>query len=152
MMQRLQYTIEIDAAADKVVAMMLGKDTYSQWTAAFNPTSTFEGGWNKGDKIYFIGTSKEGKKEGMVSEIAEHIPNRFVSIRHYGILDGENEITEGPAVEKWAGGYENYTFTETSNGTKLTVDVDVTEEFIPYFNDTYPKALEKLKEICEKSF
>ena len=150
-MQKLQYTIEIEAGPGKVSELMLGKDTYRQWTSAFNPTSDFEGGWNKGDKIYFTGISKEGKKEGMVAEIAEHIPNRFVSIRHYGILDGDKEITEGPAVEKWAGGNENYTFTGTPAGTKVTVDVDVTEEFIPYFNDTYPKALQKLKELCENS-
>lgn len=148
-MQKLQYHINISAPAAKVAETMLGKDTYSQWTSVFNPTSYFEGGWNKGDKIYFIGLNKEGKKEGMVSEIAEHIPNRFVSIRHYGIYNNGEEITEGPEVEKWAGGNENYTFTENNGSTTVTVDVDVTDEFTGYFNDTFPKALQKLKEICE---
>ncbi len=148
-MQKLQYHINISAPAAKVAETMLGKDTYSQWTSVFNPTSYFEGGWNKGDKIYFIGLNKEGKKEGMVSEIAEHIPNQFVSIRHYGIYNDGEEITEGPEVEKWAGGNENYTFTESNGNTTVTVDVDVTDEFTGYFNDTFPKALQKLKEICE---
>lgn len=148
-MKRLQYKIDIQSPASKVAEIMLGKDTFRLWTAAFNPTSDFEGGWNKGDKIYFTGISKEGKKEGMVAEIAEHIPGRFVSIRHYGILDGDREITEGEQVEKWAGGQENYTFEEKEGITTVTVDVDVTDEHIDYFNDTYPKALDKLKALCE---
>lgn len=39
-----------------------------------------------------------------------------------------------------------------NNGTtKITVELDITEDFLDYMNQTYPKALHKLKEICEKS-
>jgi hypothetical protein len=34
--------------------------------------------------------------------------------------------------------------------TTVTVDLDTTEDFIDYMNETYPKALDKLKELCEK--
>lgn len=85
----------------------------------------------------------------MVSKIAENIPNQFVSIRHYGLVQANVEITEGPEVEKWANGFENYSF-EVNNGiTKVTVDLDMTEEFMDFMNETYPKALDKLKELCE---
>ncbi|UFH34640.1 hypothetical protein [Flavobacterium acetivorans] len=91
----------------------------------------------------------------MVSKIAENIPNRFVSIQHYGLLKADKEITEGPEVEKWANGFENYTFQENNGpdsyrGTIIIVDLDTTEDFVGYMNETYPKALDKLKEICEK--
>ena len=130
-MQKLQFKKDIKASAEKVYNIMLGIDkieTYNQWTSEFNPTSTYEGSWEKGSKIYFIGTEDDGKKGGMVSEIADNIPSRFVSIRHYGFLDGENEITEGDEVEKWAGGLENYSFRENNGVTTVTVDIDVTEE------------------------
>src|SRR5690606_4629798 len=149
-MERLQYKIDINAPATKVTELMLGKDTFKLWTAEFEPTSDFEGSWGKGDKIYFTGTDEEGKKSGMVSEIAEHIPHRFVSIRHYGILDKGKEITEGEQVEKWAGGFENYTYEEKDGVTTVTVDLDTTPDSIAYFDKTYPKALNRLKEICEK--
>ena len=58
----------------------------------------------------------------MVSEISDNIPNRFVSIRHYGLLKGNVEITEGPEVEKWANGFENYSFEENNGTTTVTVD------------------------------
>jgi hypothetical protein len=60
------------------------------------------------------------------------------------------EITAGPEVEKWANGLEDYSFEEIDETKSLTVDLDTTEEIIDYMNETYPKALNKLKEICEK--
>lgn len=152
-MKKLQFKVSINAPAAKVYECMLGmkaKSTYEQWTAPFNPTSTYEGDWDKGSKILFIGVDDKGEKGGMVSRIAENIPNQHVSIQHYGILKAGEEITEGPEVEKWANGYENYTFEETNGVTTVTVDIDVTEDFVEYMNQTYPKALAKLKELCEK--
>lgn len=152
-MEKIQFKVSINAPAGKVYDTMLGmshKSTYEQWTALFNPTSTYDGNWNKGSKMLFLGTDEKGEKGGMVSEISDHIPNRFVSIRHYGLLKAGVEITEGPDVEKWANGFENYTFEENNGITTVTVDLDTAEDFLDYMNQTYPKALDKLKEICEQ--
>lgn len=152
-MKKIQFKERINAPAGKVYDLMLGlndKSTYEQWTAMFNPTSTYDGNWDKGSKIKFVGTDEKGEKGGMVSEIFDNIPNRFVSIRHYGILKGNEEITSGPDVEKWANGFENYTFEENNGSTTVTVDLDTTEDFLDYMNNTFPKALGKLKEMCEQ--
>jgi hypothetical protein len=79
-MQKLQFKKEINVSAQKVYEAMLGlndKSTYQYWTSAFNPTSTYEGSWEKGSKIHFVGTDENGKKGGMVSEIAENKPAEF---------------------------------------------------------------------------
>ena len=152
-MKRVQFIVKINAPANKVYDLMLGiskKLTYEQWTALFNPTSSYEGNWNKGSKMLFVGTDENGEKGGMVSEIMENIPSQFISIRHYGLVKANEEITEGPEVEKWANGFENYTFEENNKTTTVTVDLDTTEDFLDYMNETYPKALEKLREICEE--
>jgi hypothetical protein len=152
-MKKLQFKVSINAPATKVYDLMLGitsKSTYEQWTALFNPTSTYEGKWEKGSKILFVGVDEKGEKGGMVSRIADNIPNRFVSIQHYGLLQADKEITEGPEVDKWANGLENYTFEENKGTTTVIVDLDTTEEFLDYMNESYPKALDKLKELCEK--
>ena len=151
-MKKVQFKTEINAPITKVYITMLGLDnkaTYEAWTDEFNPTSTFEGSWEKGSKILFIGVDENGEKGGMVSEIAENIPNKFVSIRSYGILKGDTEITTGEEIEKWAGGLENYTFEETDGITTVTVEVDMIDDFVGYFSETYPKALSKLKSILE---
>lgn len=151
-MKKLQYTININASAEKVYNIMLGINNiknYEQWTAEFNPTSTYKGTWKKGSTMQFIGTDENGKRGGMISEIEENIPNKFVSIRHYGLVQDDKEITTGPEIEKWAGGHENYSYAENNGITTVTIEVDVTEDFVDYYNTACPKALEKLKEICE---
>lgn len=151
-MKKLQFKVNIQAPASKIYESMLGLNnisTYEEWTAFFNPTSSYEGTWEKGTKMYFVGVDEKGEKGGMLSRIAENIPHQFVSIHHYGLLQAGVEITEGPEVEKWANGYENYTFEENNGMTTVSVDVDVPEDFLDYMNETYPKALGKLKEICE---
>lgn len=151
-MQKIQFKKDIKSSAENVFETMLGLKnitTYEQWTAEFNPTSTYEGKWEKGAKMYFVGTDDQGNRGGMVSEIADIIPSKFVSIRHYGILNGDTEITEGEQVEKWAGGLENYSFHETNGVTTVTVEMDSTEDYIDFFNEAWPKALDTLKSIAE---
>lgn len=151
-MKTLTYTINIDAPAGKVYNIMLGLDnkkTYEAWTALFNPTSTYEGNWEKGSKIMFVGSDEQGNVGGMIAKIAENIPHKFISIEHYGILENGKEIIDGPKVENWAGALENYSFSEHNGATSVTVEVDTNDEYFNYFNETWPKALNKLKEICE---
>ena len=152
-MNKLQYTIKINAPAKIIYDLMLGissKTTYEKWTAMFNPTSTYEGNWNKGSKMLFVGFDEKGNKGGMVSEIADNITNKYISIRHYGLVQANKEITSGPEVEKWANGFENYTFQENSGVTEIVVElVGLTENLNEYMNDSWPKALNKLKEVCE---
>jgi hypothetical protein len=83
----------------------------------------------------------------MVSEIAENIPGKFVSIKHIGLLVAGKEITEGHEVEKWTGGFENYSFEESNGITTVNVELDTTEDFVNYMKESYPKALEKLKDV-----
>lgn len=153
-MKKIQFKKEINASAQKVYELMLGlndKSDYEYWTAAFNPTSSYEGSWDKGSKIYFVGQDENGKRGGMISEIVENNPAVFVSIKHNGILDGDTEITTGEQVEKWAGSHENYSYQERNGITTLTVDIDTLDEYQDYFNNTYPVALDKLKEKAEAS-
>lgn len=147
--EKITYEITISAPPEKVYNTMLNQETYQQWTEAFNPTSRYEGSWDKGSKILFLGTDKDGKVGGMVSHIKENIPNKFVSIEHRGEVRGENEITTGANVETWAGSHENYSFKEVNGATQVVVDVDVVPDHKNYFEETWPKALQKLKEICE---
>lgn len=148
--ERIRFEIEINAPAEKVCRLMLSEGSYNEWTAAFNPTSRFEGSWEKGSKIRFVGTGQDGKTEGMVSRIRENIPNRYVSIEHYGLVSDNQEIVSGPEVQSWAGSQENYFFVEENNKTKLTVEVDCNAEFKVYMAEAWPKALDKLKEMCER--
>lgn len=149
-METLHFEISIDANVENVFSTMIDEEHYREWTAEFNPTSHFVGSWEKGAKIVFLGTDEDGNEGGMIGRIKENIPNQFLSIEYLGIIQNGQEITSGADVEGWLGCTENYTFTEKNGSTLVGVDLDSNQEFMSYFNETWPKALNKLKAICEE--
>ena len=50
----------------------------------------------------------------------------------------------------WTPAFENYSFAEANGGTQLQVDVDVPPDYEQFMRETFPKALGKLKELCER--
>ncbi len=148
-MKNMHFEIRINAPAKKVFETMLDKKQFALWTEEFNPESHFIGSWEKGSKIIFLGTDEAGNKGGMVSRIRENNPNKFISIEHLGLVQNGIEITSGPEVEAWAGALEDYTYKEEDGKTWVLVDLDVNVEHLSYFEKAWPKALKKLKFICE---
>lgn len=149
-MEKLTFTIHINASPEKVSNVMLTDATYREWTKVFNATSSFEGDWSKGSKMRFVGFDENGKAGGMVSMIAEHIPHEFVSIQHIGFIKDGVEDTTSDAVKQWAGAHENYTFKAIDGGTDVLVEMDSIGDYKDYFTETWPKALAVLKEIAER--
>ena len=149
-METLHFETSINANVEKVFSAMIGDEHYREWTAEFNATSHFVGSWEKGAKIVFLGTDQDGNEGGMIGRIKENIPNQFLSIEYLGIIQNGQEITTGADIEGWAGATENYTFSENNGSTLLAVDLDSNQEFMSYFIETWPKALNKLKAICEE--
>lgn len=145
---KMTFEILIKASPEKVYQIMLADKSYRDWTSEFSAGSYYKGSWEKGSKILFIGPGENGEM-GMVSRIEENIPAKFVSIKHLGLVENGVEVTSGPSVEGWAGAFENYTFQEKDGMTLLKVDLDSNEEFKGYFETTWPKALDRLKSICE---
>jgi uncharacterized protein YndB with AHSA1/START domain len=149
----LYFEIKIKATSEQVFKTMFDKTKYKEWTSEFNETSHFIGSWEKGSKITFLGTDKDGNAGGMVSKIIENVPDKFVSIEHRGIIKNGKEITSGAETNEWVGALENYRFTQNNDFTLLEVELMSPEKINPafksYFMETWPKALSKLKQICE---
>lgn len=146
----LRFESHIHAPVEKVYQTMLDEGTYRQWTSEFNPGSRFEGSWKKGSKIRFLGEDANGNTGGMVARIKENRPNDFVSIEHLGMIDDGKEITKGEKVDDFVGALEEYTFVPENGSTTIQVRVDILPKWEPYFNTTWPKALNKLKDIVEQ--
>lgn len=149
-MQKLHYSIDINAPIKKVWDTMLQDETYRKWTGAFNEGSYFKGSWDKGSKILFLGPDPQtGEEGGMVSRIAENRPYEFISIEHIGIVSNGIEDTTSDMAKKWTPAFENYTFTEKDGITTLEIDMDSLEENAEMFNQMWPLGLQKLKELSE---
>jgi hypothetical protein len=66
-MEKMTFQTQINAPVALVYDKMLGLSdsaSYCEWTTVFNPTSYYEGSWEKGSKIYFAGTDENGKRVG----------------------------------------------------------------------------------------
>lgn len=149
-MDTLHFSVTINSPKEKVWDTMLGEDTYRQWTEVFATGSHYEGDWDKGSKILFLAPDDSGKMGGMVSRIKENRPYEYISIKHLGVVQDGKEDTSSEAIEGWAGALENYTFNENNGSTEVLVEMDTVEEYKQMFLDTWPKALQKLKELAEK--
>lgn len=146
-MERKQFKIEIDAPKEKVWEVLWGDNTYSAWTSPFSEGSRAETDWKEGSKVLFL----DGKGQGMVSTIAEKRPNEFMSFKHLGTVKDGVEDLETAQTKEWSGALENYILKTVNGKTELVVDMDISEEYMDYFMNTWPKALDKVKELAENN-
>lgn len=127
--------------------VMLSPETYQQWTETFMPGSRYEGSWDEGSDIRFLAADPEsGIEGGMYARIAENREHEFVSIAHLGEVHGD-KTTPYPADSP---GFENYTFEDISDGTRLAIDITgLPDEYRDMMDEMWPKALDRLKELAE---
>lgn len=149
-MQKLHFSIQIKAPKEKVWDTMLSDKTYREWTEPFQKGSYFEGSWDKGSSIKFLAPDENGKLSGMISEISENRPYEFISIKHLGVVQNGVEDTTSDEAKSWSGALENYTLKETNGITQVLIDTDSDDKYKDMFNQMWPKALQKLKEIAER--
>ncbi len=144
-----QFQKFISAEPMAVYDVMIHPTKYTQWTAPFCPGSYFEGSWEKGAHIKFVGPEKDGQAGGMLGHILENTPGKFISIKYDGSFEGDKEK---PFIsETWKDATENYIFERTDGGTNLKVDLQAPLEYADFFNTSWPQALQRLKVLIEES-
>lgn len=147
-MASLQYSIDIAAPVHTVWTTMLGDETYRDWTSAFGEGGYYEGDWSEGSTIRFVGQEDDGSLSGMIGTVVASRPDKFVSVEYFGqIIHGEIDTTSDDA-QAFVGSYENYSFEESDGVTTVTVELS-DDEMMNQFDDVWPRALGRLKELAE---
>lgn len=144
-MNRITFAIAIQASREQIWRSMLADATYRQWCSAFQEGSYAVTDWQPGSKALFLTPSGNG----MVSKIIAHRPNEFLSIQHLGFVKNGVEDTRSAEETGFAGALENYSLSGTDGSSTLTIEMDVVDEYKSYFEETWPKALAKLKQLSE---
>lgn len=145
-MIKVNFSAAIHAPKQRVWYVLWEKSFYEQWTRLFAEGSTVKtDGWKEGSMVQFLGPNENG----MVSMVIANKPNEYMSFRHLGIVKDGVEDTTSDEATGWAGAMENYTLKEENGITVLTVEMETTEEYKDYFNNKWPKALAKVKELSE---
>lgn len=153
-MEKIHFSIVINAPKEKVYNAMLKEYPYRAWTQVFGPGSHYVGDWGEGSKILFLAPDENGKMSGMIARIKENRPYEYVSIEYLGIVEDGKEDTTSDEAKKVAEGLESYTYNDKDGKTELLVDIDVQEEeeYVEMFQELWPQALERLKRIVEKRY
>ena len=141
-MTTLTFATKINAPKEKVWDTLWNDSSYRKWTAAFMEGSYAESDWKEGSKILFLSP----KGEGMFGIIQTKVTNEQMTFKHLGEI--KNGIEE---PKDWRDATESYYLNEINGVTELSVKLtmDANSEFEQYFNNTFPKALEILKQISE---
>jgi phage-related protein len=146
-MEKLKFSISIACDKQKVWDTMLHPDTYKEWVAASWPDSFYKGYWAENENISFI--SEDGS--GTLAHIESLVPYKYILAKHIAILNaGGIEDRESELAKNWIGISESYAFNNIGEGTELTINIETRDEWKKMFNEGWPAALAKLKEICEK--
>lgn len=144
-MNKKQFSIKIKSPKEQVWKVLWDDTTYKMWTSVFSDGSHAITDWKEGSKVLFL--SADGN--GMYSLVDKNIPNEFMSFKHLGVVKNGKEEPLDVETKKWSGAIESYTLNEQEGMTELIVELDMTEEHKNYFEETFPKALEKIKVLSE---
>jgi uncharacterized protein YndB with AHSA1/START domain len=145
-MQKLNFSITINASAEKIWKILWEDATYRQWTSVFSEGSYALSTWKEGARVHFMAPSGDG----MFSEIAKLVPNQHMAFRHLGTMKNGKEQAPTEETKAWEGAMETYTLKENGSSTELSVSIDSVEDYVAYFEGKFPLALAKVKEIAEK--
>ena len=139
----ISKSITIQASPEKVWHTLLDDASYRQWTAVFHPGSYAETDWKEGSKVLF--KTQEG--DGMVSKVTISRPYEEIRFQHLGVLKNNTEFVDEAATE-WQG-FETYKLKPVGPDTELYIEQDLEEKHVEWFDATWEKALQKVKELAE---
>ena len=143
---RLKFSIDIKATPSKIWKALWDEQCYRQWCSVFYEGSYLKADdWEVGSKVFFLGPDHSG----IYSLIEKHIPNKTIQFKHIGKVANKKEQPIDEETKTWSGATEIYTVTEETDHNNLTVELDIMDEHLEYMTATFPKAMEKMKDISE---
>ena len=145
-MPHKEYKIGINASKERVWFALWDPYHYSKWNSVFCEGSyAITNHWEQGSRVHFL--SPQGN--GMYSTVTENKMPEKMSFTHIGKLKDFQEMPLDDEAKKWTGGQEKYLLSHDNGITTLTVRVDVFDMFIDFFDASFPKALDLVKQLSE---
>ena len=90
MINRLQFSIDIEAEPIKIWKALWKDSCYREWVSLFEEGSYIKvDNWEEGSKILFLSPDQSG----IHSLIEKHIPNKIIRFKHLGKVVKEERAT-----------------------------------------------------------
>jgi len=146
-LRKHSYNSVINSTAEKVWNILWDDNAYRKWTSVFSEGSYYSGKLEQGGRIHFL--SKGG--DGMYADVIFCVPNSYMLFQHKGEVKKFEEQPLDDKTDEWSGSFESYSLKAADGKTILTAEVDLSPGAIKFFDDTFPKALAKIKVMAEGS-
>ena len=143
-MNEMKFTIEVQATKEKVWDTLWQDQTFRDWAGLIDPGTHMVGDLIEGKDVQFI----SGNGYGVTSFVEKLVLNQFLLLRHKADTQ-ENGTQE--RKKEWTGTSESYELVEEGDTTLLTTVFTVPPEQVQYFEENYPMALDRVKELAEKT-
>lgn len=144
-MKELQFRVSIHAPKDRVWSVLWDDATFREWAGVIDPGTYMEGELKVGGSVQFI-SAENGY--GVTSHVDEVKRGEYIQLSH--VADTQ-DAGERERDDEWTGGKESYSLTEQDGITTLVATFDVPLKMEAYFNEAYPKAFARVKELAEGS-
>jgi hypothetical protein len=144
-MEKKTFKTMINARPEKVWKTLWDNSSYNKWASAFGENQEVKTDWKEGSRIEFLDLNGDG----MLSEVVENKSAERLSLQHIGIVNKGVPDLESKHAKEWAGAKETYILKPLDNSTELVIETDLADEWKDYFNERWPQALEKIKQLSE---
>ena len=140
------FEITINAPRDKVWDIMWSKAGYTSWTSEFTEGSYYEGVLKAGETVHLLAPGGSG----LYSDVLFVQEQKMIVFSHIGmVVEGEEQEPDA-ATAFWSGILERYQLKVNDDGsTQLSVELDNLKSEFDKMSESFPRALDKLKAICE---
>jgi len=143
-MKEIQFQVEIKAPKERVWNTLWQDETLREWAGIIDPGTYMVGDLKEGNEVQFI-SAENGY--GVTTLVEKLVAYEFLLFRHQADTQDSGKQER---AQDWTGGKESYSLAEKDGTTTLTAAFDVPPEQEEYFQDNYPKALERVKALAER--
>lgn len=144
-MKEITFSIEINAKPETIWFVLWDDLHYRRWTSVFCEGSYMISDWKEGEKVHFL--TPDGK--GMYSLLVSNKPQKEMFFQHIGDIENFTEVPLDEDSKKWSGAREQYKLKDLGEKCLLSASIDLDEQHSDYFTETFPKALQTIKDLSE---
>ncbi len=144
-MKTIKKSIEINASPENVWDVLFNEKFNKSWYEEFSEGSRGETDWEVGSKAVF--TDKTGN--GLIAKITANKPYEILSMEYEGVVKDGVEIYDNDEANELKGGHEIYRLSGKEGITHLSIESDMSEEYLDRMASAWERALQKIKVLSE---
>ena len=141
----MRYSIEINASKEKIWEVLWSDPTLRKWAGIIDEGTYLDGELEEGNEVNFMSASGYG----VTSRVEELVPYQRMVFKQIADVKVSKDGSLERREKQWEGGLETYELKDSQGHIELSLEQDVPDELVEYFEKKIPEALECIKTLAE---